>query len=610
MAEAIKKNKNIDIIQIPTGQEEDTVEAKISMFADDTQLFHSTEKSIFEAFKTLELYCKASGAKLNLHKTKGLYIGCWKNKTHLFNKITWVKQVTGLGTQFGYNINYEEIWLQKFTKFKQKLSKWKNRDLTLNGKKMLINSYIFSSLSYLIEVYTSNISMSIIKKSKDLICNFLWGGNTWKIAEKNIALRKCHGGFEIKDLENLIMCKKIKWILRIHFCKLNTWNAFGKYCIKKYDHDFGIENFLLQCSNLKGFPLVLPNFYKTCLNAWASLLAKKSVSNEMEVLDQNIFGNLNITCKNQQSIFFKHWTQSKIIKIKDLWNSQTQAWKNGNEIFNALINKRNWIAEYRKIRMCISQDFKDILMDKNITKTSTMLMNTRSLCVNHQAIKIDDKIIEYHKLSEKELYFACLYPVTTPKCVSVWNNILSLDLSPTDILKQNFHILYHRKSFEFHMKTLHRALYTEKRLKHMLKSDGVCKLCKVENEDIMHLLVECTCIRKLWIKVHDVVWELTEGEVDIQDNPLLKLLGVKNENIGKLEKVLCNFIIFITKWVIWKHRNKVKHGDELNNEDQLFYDVTILCQDQLWLYEKSCNIDGKMKALLNVTKYLFQCDLS
>jgi hypothetical protein len=45
------------------------IETKVNMFADDTQLINKTEESIEETFKTLEIYEKASGAKMNLEKT-------------------------------------------------------------------------------------------------------------------------------------------------------------------------------------------------------------------------------------------------------------------------------------------------------------------------------------------------------------------------------------------------------------------------------------------------------------------------------------------------------------------------------------------------------------
>ena len=114
MAQTIRKNEKIKGIEIPTPEVNTKACVKISMFADDTQLYHSTEASIIEGFKTIDIYCKASGAMLNLHKTKGLYIGQWKDKLPKFKKIKWVTRVTGLGVEFGYNINYEDIWMKKF----------------------------------------------------------------------------------------------------------------------------------------------------------------------------------------------------------------------------------------------------------------------------------------------------------------------------------------------------------------------------------------------------------------------------------------------------------------------------------------------------------------
>ena len=55
MAASIRKNKAIKGIEIPNTDPRTKHMAKISMFADDTQLFHSTEASIVEGFKTLDI---------------------------------------------------------------------------------------------------------------------------------------------------------------------------------------------------------------------------------------------------------------------------------------------------------------------------------------------------------------------------------------------------------------------------------------------------------------------------------------------------------------------------------------------------------------------------
>ena len=70
MAQSIRKNK-IKGIEIPMPHPETKVTAKISMFVEFTQLYHSSEASIVEGFQTLDTYCKPSGAKLYLHKPKG-----------------------------------------------------------------------------------------------------------------------------------------------------------------------------------------------------------------------------------------------------------------------------------------------------------------------------------------------------------------------------------------------------------------------------------------------------------------------------------------------------------------------------------------------------------
>ena len=67
-----------------------------------------------------------------MKKTKGLYIGMWKNKDPEYTQITWKKSVKGLGTEFGYMLNYEDLWMRKFSKFKMKLEKWKLKTSSIN----------------------------------------------------------------------------------------------------------------------------------------------------------------------------------------------------------------------------------------------------------------------------------------------------------------------------------------------------------------------------------------------------------------------------------------------------------------------------------------------
>ena len=97
LAASIRRNPKIVGISLPNRNGPD-IETKVNMFADDTQLINKTEESIEETFKTLEIYEKASGAKMNLVKTVGMYLGKWRNKNPRFKNIKWsTKPVKALG---------------------------------------------------------------------------------------------------------------------------------------------------------------------------------------------------------------------------------------------------------------------------------------------------------------------------------------------------------------------------------------------------------------------------------------------------------------------------------------------------------------------------------
>ena len=69
--------------------------------------------------------------------------------------------------------------MRKFAKFKNKIAMLKKCYLTLERKKLVINSYIISSVSYLVNVYTDHIPKAFIKQIKELIIDFLWTENMY-----------------------------------------------------------------------------------------------------------------------------------------------------------------------------------------------------------------------------------------------------------------------------------------------------------------------------------------------------------------------------------------------------------------------------------------------
>ena len=275
----------------------------------------------------------------------------------------------------------------------------------------------------------------------------MWGRKTWQVSQKNIGLRKKHGGIELQDLHHFIESKKLKWVIRIHFSNLSKWNAIGKKYFQSCDKLYDMENFLLRCSSFNGMVLNVPIFYRVCLNVWCKIQANAEVVSISDILSQNIFGNCNIS-KNQHAIFYSHWSKSGLKQIKDLWNIDRSTWKTGAEICNKLISKRNWIAEYQKLKECIPLKWKYILcdnLDHTTTKTDN-LRNTKNIHVDFLNVQMNGVNVNYKKIRQKELYYLCLYPCKQPVCVESWKTTLQEDLCIDDIFINLKHALYNKKS--------------------------------------------------------------------------------------------------------------------------------------------------------------------
>ncbi|KHN13746.1 Putative ribonuclease H protein, partial [Glycine soja] len=89
------------------------------------------------------------------------------------------------------------------TKFEFKLSKWKQKSLSMGGRITLINSVLTALPIYMLSFF--RVPKKVVQKLVSIQRNFLWGGGSEvaKIAWINwdtICLPKNKGGLGIKDL--------------------------------------------------------------------------------------------------------------------------------------------------------------------------------------------------------------------------------------------------------------------------------------------------------------------------------------------------------------------------------------------------------------------------
>ena len=184
-----------------------------------------------------------SGLKINYAKSQ---FGCmgksevWCREAALFLNCGQLDiPFSYLGIPVGTTSKSWNVWQPIISKFELKLSKWKQKSLSMGGRITLIN-YVLTMLPiYLLSFF--RVPKKVVHKLVSIQRNFLWGGGSevTKIAWVNwdtIFLPKNKGGLGIKDLSkfNEVLLGKWVWDLannqdqfwaRILMSKYGGWNA-------------------------------------------------------------------------------------------------------------------------------------------------------------------------------------------------------------------------------------------------------------------------------------------------------------------------------------------------------------------------------------------------
>ena len=140
------------------------------------------------------------------------------------------------------------------------------RDLTLHGKVLVLKSYIFSSIGYLIEM--EGIPQKFIKEIKTLCFKFLWDGKVRQVSDLVTCIPKIKGGLGMIDIDSLVKTKQLKWIHKILNDDTQSWNILGKFWLQSQDRLYDMKYTYISWSILPGLKfLKIPKFYQECLKS-------------------------------------------------------------------------------------------------------------------------------------------------------------------------------------------------------------------------------------------------------------------------------------------------------------------------------------------------------
>jgi len=222
LACAIRADPNIQGVILPGG-----TEVKISMYADDTTLILSNERSIKQSFVLVERYERASGAKLNQQKTNGVFLGRWKYKLSGPVDISWVTSAKIIGFYFGYNDPSRTVWDEKISDIRKAIAAWENSDLSMKGKVTVVNNFILSKLWYLAEVIPP--PKNRVKLINRLVFQFIWGMKTEYVNRETLHLLPSKGGLGVIDIKSKVVTLQGIHVGNIVSGKKAKWKSLARY---------------------------------------------------------------------------------------------------------------------------------------------------------------------------------------------------------------------------------------------------------------------------------------------------------------------------------------------------------------------------------------------
>jgi hypothetical protein len=178
---AIRNNKGINGIKLWNTM------FKIGQYADDTSLIlDGTKESLRESLLTLEWFYKISGLKVNMDKTKAVWLGSMRESDRRFcreNDLEWTNSFIALGVEFPV-LDITSITdcniLPKIQNMKHLLNTWSYRNLTPLGKITVIKSLILPKISHLL-ISLPNPNEQIINKNYNMFTRFIWNKKPPKI---------------------------------------------------------------------------------------------------------------------------------------------------------------------------------------------------------------------------------------------------------------------------------------------------------------------------------------------------------------------------------------------------------------------------------------------
>ena len=528
LGKMIRKNQHIQGININNKY------FKLSQYADDTQIFlDGSELSLRETLNTLNQFYNMSGLKINIEKTRAIWIGALSNShTRLcrdFN-LDWNQgSFKVLGVNFSCNVN--DIWDLNYHEVLNKVEnickQWTKRKLSLIGRITIIKSLALAKFIHLF-LALPNPPGELIKQIERMFFKFLWNNGPDRIKRSIIVKNVREGGLRMINISYFIKALNISWFRRvIQNTENGAWYALSNInfmSILSYGHGYATQI----------YAYIDNPFWKDLLLSWSTYCDKLKVGNIKEVLDSPIWYNSNLT--RGHTFYINEWFNKGLRLISDLVDL------NGNiyqfQRFKNIYGVRGTFLDYQALITKIPNRWKNMI-NENKPYCITNAFNTTCGIYTQNLIKDKKGCRRFYDtmVGASEFIF-----------INKWEREIGY-ISNDELLSYNLVIkeLKEVALKDFQFKITNKILVTKSFLHRIRKIDeNQCSYCASHSETIVHLFTECEKVTRFWQLLRTWMYLRTNLNFDIDRKPIIFSCQNKNK--------LLSYISVLAKQYIYKNK--------------------------------------------------------
>ena len=498
-----------------------------SHYADDAVIKITQNKCFKEVIKDLRDYEAASGAKINYDKSKGLWVGKWKNRKddpfeplyhHDEKKIKWTnKNVLYLGIYVGNIEPDKQTFAQIVPKLKRRLHFWKPFKLPILAKSRALEIFHASKLFFASCFYP--IPPGVDKEVSEAFVDYIkFPKEKNNVSKKEMEKLRTFGGIKLINLKLKSETPKIHWLMRImtdqtlkiHLSVVQKLIGVQPGHLHAEDLIFAESNYIKKCE-------LHSIFYKEAYQGISKLNTFKHVS---DLNKEHLYYNPIFTTTVDDEIhdrtitpFRGNRTLSGILTYGDLLTAETEI--NQHKLLAAIRRKKNSIHHVRQnvdqhliIGLNDGKEYKFVGITQQLIYSE--LLHSQSRDHPYQTKWIFERpelnMVDWDKI-----------------WISMYDSFFSEKLNSTiwEQIHLNFYTTYNYNKWHNNLQP--------------------CPLCRKIPEDVFHIIMDCKFVKVMWKRIEKTLFCI----MPILPNTHEKAFGLQPKNPKQIHHVtLRNWITF------------------------------------------------------------------